>query len=87
MSKTNQVKKRALYNLDEDIREGNDLSAKHPEMVSRLEKLIHAHKKSVQANLRPAGEVAKPVLIKTDGVPSLSKLRGQEDAEYVKGKW
>ncbi len=57
-----------LYNLDEEIGERTNLAAKHPEIVSRLQKLVDAMVAELGNGkpgpaCRPAGEVDQPTLL------------------------
>ena len=52
-----------LYNLDEEIGEVNDVAAKNPDVVVRLQKLADAMAADVAANKRPAGSVENPVTL------------------------
>jgi arylsulfatase A len=57
-----------LYNLDEEIGERTNLAAKHPEIVSRLQKLADAMAAELGSGkpgpaCRPAGEVDQPTLL------------------------
>lgn len=57
-----------LYNLDDDIREFNDVARKHPEVVARLQKLVDDMKADIGdgkpgPGVRPAGSVANPVTL------------------------
>ncbi len=52
-----------LYNLDEEIGEKTDVSAKHPEVVARLTALAEAMSIDIKNNKRPAGRVDNPVTL------------------------
>jgi hypothetical protein len=54
-----------LYNLDDDIREMNDVAKDHPDVVARLQKLADEMKADIGSGkagpgVRPAGQVANP---------------------------
>lgn len=51
----------ALYNLDDDIGEKQNLAANHPRIVQRLKAAMQAFEHEMKANVRPAGTVANPV--------------------------
>lgn len=61
-----------LYNLDEEIGEKTDVSAKHPEVVARLTALAEAMSIDIKNNKRPAGRVDNPVTL----YPTTQKRRG-----------
>lgn len=52
--------KEALYNLDEDIGEKNNVAANHPEIVQRLKVAMQGFETEMKANVRPAGTVENP---------------------------
>ena len=65
--------KGGLYNLDRDLGETTDLSAKHPDVKARLQQLLLQFEQELGAGdklspaCRPAGRVEKPVLLTTEG--------------------
>ena len=68
-----------LYKLDEDIGEKNNLAEKYPETVSKLQKLLDAHVKEIEANQRQAGFTDKPKVLlsheEAKKLPTLYELR------------
>ncbi|WP_372846960.1 sulfatase [Pontiella sp.] len=52
--------KEALYNLDEDIGEKENVAADHPEIVQQLKSAMQGFEKEMEANVRPAGAVQNP---------------------------
>ena len=61
-----------LYNLDEEIGEMTDVSAKHPEVVTRLTALAEKMAAEIKENKRPVGQVQNPVTL----YPTIAKKRG-----------
>jgi arylsulfatase A-like enzyme len=53
--------KEALYNLDEDIGEKQNVAANYPEIVQQLQAAMQGFKKDMAANVRPAGAVENPI--------------------------
>ncbi|MCP5537941.1 MAG: sulfatase [Akkermansiaceae bacterium] len=53
--------KEALYHLDEDISEKNNVAAQHPEVVQQLKAAMQGFEKDMKAKVRPAGSVENPV--------------------------
>jgi len=54
-----KLKKAELFDLEVDISEAKDVSAKHPEVVAQLKQLLDAHKADLRKNGRPPGQVKK----------------------------
>ena len=46
-----------LYDLATDISETNNVAEKHPDVVTRLQELVGAHREDLQKNRRPAGRI------------------------------
>lgn len=61
-----------LYNLDEEIGEVTDLSAKHPEIVAKLTAMAEKMAAEIKENKRPAGQVQNPVTL----YPTTGNKRG-----------
>ena len=53
--------KSALYDLEADIGETNDMLAEHPEVADRLRSYMTAFEKDLAQNSRPAGFVENPI--------------------------
>ena len=72
-----------LFDLSTDIGEQKNLSAKHPEKVAELRKLLAAHKQKVTSARRPAGkgENPSPILKEPVRLPTLAELMNQADLE------
>ncbi len=51
--------RQALYDLEADLSETTDVSAKHPEIVAKLTKMIATMQKDMDANARPAMRLKK----------------------------
>ena len=75
--------KSELYDLEADIGETTNLAEKHPQIMKELEEKVAAHRKSVEANKRPAAFVEAPKPIPTAGLPSLVEYLGLGDIEVV----
>ncbi|MEN8865814.1 MAG: sulfatase [Akkermansiaceae bacterium] len=56
-------RKGRLYNLDDEIGEKTDVSAKHPEVVARLTAMAKAMELDMEKNKRPVGLVENPVML------------------------
>jgi len=74
----------ALYDLEADIGEKNDLSAKFPDKAAELNALLDAHAKALQKDRRPAAFVENPKPISVEGLPTLAEYLGQTDFEVGK---
>ena len=66
-----------LYDLEKDLGEKTDLAEQHPEKVRELISVLDAHVEKLESEIRPAGyaENPKPLLIDSEGVPTLLEWR------------
>jgi arylsulfatase A-like enzyme len=75
-----------LYNLDEEIGEKTDVSAKHPEVVARLTALAEAMEIEMKANKRPVGVVKNPVMLYPTTQKRRSPVRRGKPVDWSKVK-
>ncbi len=74
-----------LYNLETDLGEKTDLSKQNPEKLQELIVLLDAHILDLNQNHRPAAfvENPKPLMTKTDNVPTLAEYLGLSNIEKI----
>lgn len=75
--------KNELYNLETDLGEKTDLSKQNPEKLQELSAQLDAHILDLNQNYRQAAfvENPKPLMTKTDNVPTLAEYMGLSDIE------